>query len=284
MSAPVITILLPTYNRREFLPRALSDLKAQTFQDWICLVINDGGDDVADLVSAAADPRFIYHNRAHLGKSAQLNWAMGQISTKYVGYADDDDEIFPNHVEELYRAAEASGRGFSCSRMTTTVLSPEGCVVGKIPASTEPIVWENVRYCHNLCGIAQLTALHTYELVQRTGLYDEQMRILIDYDFLRRMVRLQEPAMVETVTAHHILRQKRDANGALSSISGLWWRDPTAAGQSLLRFFEKDPEALTRLYLDAGEGLRVSRKLSKLKKNFLIRSLLGMKRLLMRRK
>ncbi len=262
-----ITVLLPTFNRREYLPRALEDLKAQTFRDWRCVVVNDGGEPVGDLVVAAADPRFELHEREHLGKAAQMNWAMGGVATKYVAYADDDDEIYANHLETLYRTAEDSGREIACTRMKTTILGPDGEVVGEQPPSSAPITFETLRYCQNRCGAAQLTTIHTKSLAERAGGYDEAMRVFIDYDFIRRMVRLEEPAVADVVTANHLLRRKRGEGGDLASISGLWWRDPEEAGRSLIRFFEKDPAALTRLYLDAGEWRAAKERLEGIEKS-----------------
>lgn len=264
MSESKVTILLPTYNRREFLPKALEDLKKQTFREWTCLIVNDGGESVADIVAAAQDERFELHERPHLGKPAQLNWALGQVKTKFVTYADDDDEIYPIHLETLFAAAQRSEAGFACTRMKTTWVDPEGRVLSEIPASAERICFETLRYCHNACGVAQQTVFHSLELARRAGGYDESMQVLIDYDFIRRLVRLAEPVVVDTVTVNHIMRRKRAADGKLASISGLWWRDPEAAGRSLLAFFEKDPASLTRLYLDAGEGLAASRRLEKI--------------------
>ena len=262
MSDILVTVILPTYNRREFLPKALDDLKNQTYKDWRCLVINDGGESVADIVRAADDTRIELHEREHLGKPTQLNWALDQVTTKYVTYLDDDDDVYPFHLETLVNAALKSGKSLVSSRMTTTWLGPDGKAFRTDPASDSPIDYERLRYCHNTCGAAQYTILHTLDLARRAGPYDTRMKILIDYDFIKRLVALEEPYVVERVTIDHLMRPKFNADGTLASISGLWQRDPEAAGRSLLAFFEKDPSALTRLYLDAASKTRLERILA----------------------
>ena len=56
---PAIDVILPTYNRRAFLPTAIRCIQAQTLVDWRLLVVNDGGDDVSDIVASAAGPRVV---------------------------------------------------------------------------------------------------------------------------------------------------------------------------------------------------------------------------------
>ena len=95
MGRSEIDVLLPTFNRRKFLPRAIECIREQTFADWRLVVVNDGGEDVADIVADAGDSRIAYFNRPHLGKAAQLNFALAQTAAPYVAYMDDDDEVFP---------------------------------------------------------------------------------------------------------------------------------------------------------------------------------------------
>ena len=57
MTPPLITILLPTFHRRDFLPAAIRSIHDQSFANWRLLVLNDGGEDVADIVAGFGDPR-----------------------------------------------------------------------------------------------------------------------------------------------------------------------------------------------------------------------------------
>lgn len=240
-----IDVILPTYNRREFLPRAIGCVRNQTFGDWRLLVVNDGGEDVADVIDGFHDPRILYFNRPHAGKAAQLNYALGQVTAPYVSYMDDDDDVFPEHLERLLSAAERVGADFVYSDTYLTILDPDGKVVRRTVENTEDATAENIRI-HNRINHKQV--LHAKALAARIGGYDEELRILIDFDGIKRLFNAAErPFHLREITGEHFLRMEK-GTGTVSSISGLWRKDPAAAGRSLLRFFEKDPAALAALY------------------------------------
>ena len=240
-----IDVILPTYSRRTFLPRAIECIRRQTFRDWRLLVVNDGGEDVADIVTGFGDARIVYFDRPHAGKAAQLNFALGQVTAPYVAYMDDDDEVFPEHLEKLLSAAERVGADFVYADTYLTILDADGRVRRRTVENTEDATPENI-CLYNKINHKQV--LHAKELVDRAGGYDESMRILIDFDGIKRMMAAaRRPFHLREVTGEHFLRMDV-ATGTVSSISGLWEKDPTAAGRSLLTFFAKDPAALATLY------------------------------------
>ena len=240
-----IDVILPTYNRREFLPKAIGCILKQTFADWRLLVVNDGGEDVADIVAGFGDARIAYFDRPHAGKAAQLNFALAQVTAPYVAYMDDDDVVFPEHLEKLLSAAERVGADFVYSDTYLTVLDPEGNVLRRTVENELDAPYDEIRLYNR---INHKQVLHTKELVDRAGGYDESMRILIDFDGIKRMVgAARRPFHLREITGDHFLRMDA-ATGTVSSISGLWEKDPAAAGRSLLTFFAKDPAALAKLY------------------------------------
>lgn len=246
-----ITVIMPTFNRREFLPHALDCILRQTYRRWRMFVINDGGVDVADLVRAAGDARIEYFDRPHAGKAAQLNFALRHTDTRYVAYMDDDDEVFPEHLEKLHAAAERLGSDFVYSDTWQTVLGADGQLVSRTVENTDDVTFDGMRLFNR---INHKQILHTRELAERVGEYDESMRILIDFDYIKRLLRLaRNPFHLREVTGDHFLRTTSSAAIGGSAITGLWQRDPIAAGRSLLSFFEKDPESLGMLYRMIGE-------------------------------
>lgn len=245
-----VTVILPTYNRRAFLPHALDCFTAQTFRAWRLLVVNDGGEDVSDLVTARGDPRIEYFDRPHAGKPAQLNFALGLVESEFVSYMDDDDEVFPEHLEKLVSAARAQNADFVYSDTYQTILSPSGDVLRRIVENDRDAPWDEIRVFNR---VNHKQILHTKALADRVGPYDETLRILIDFDYIKRLAReADRPFHLREVTGDHFLRVDA-ATGEASSISGLWKRDPDAAGRSLLAFFAKDPGALAALYRTSAE-------------------------------
>ena len=247
MGEPAITVLLSTYNRRAFLPAAIESVRMQTFGDWRLLAANDGGEDVSDVVGAYGDPRIEYFDRPHLGKAAQMNFLMRKVESRYVGYMDDDDVMLPRHLEALVGAAESSGASFVYSDLRRVFLSPSGRVVKTDVPAVRDVGFDDIRM---LNAIGHPLVAHTKELADRIGPYDERLRILIDYDYIRRLAKAARPVHVREVTYEYRLRLKSDDMRDFNSVSGLWKSSPETAGRSLLALFEKDPAALSMLYQD----------------------------------
>jgi len=240
-----VTIIMPTYNRRKYLRRALDCIVSQRFADWRLLVVNDGGEDVSDLVLDCKDRRIDYVSREHAGKAAQLNFAMGTVESEFVAYMDDDDEVFPEHLEELVRAADENAADFVYSDTFLTQVDLTGKVMWRTVENAEDVTPEMIRLVNR---INHKQILHTKALADKVGPYDEKMKVLIDYDYIKRLaLAAKRMVHVRKTTGDHILRMN-PTTGAYESISGIWSRDPAAAGRSLLSFFEKDPEALAQLY------------------------------------
>ncbi len=257
---PDITILMSTYNRRKYLPIVLKDLQAQTLSNWKLIIVNDGGNDVQDIVAGFSDSRMVYQNRQHAGKAAQLNYALNLVESKYIGYLDDDDRVMPNHYELLYNAAEKNGAEFVYSNVQPVVRNyKDDSIVEEWPVNDEDIEWSDIRL-HN--KINHSTILHTKSLAEKVGRYDERMQVLIDFDYIKRLAFLEKPFHVHAATYQWNLRQNE--KGQVQSISGIWEKDPIEAGRSLLAFFEKDPVSLSKCYQENLEIHKIKKQLKNL--------------------
>jgi teichuronic acid biosynthesis glycosyltransferase TuaG len=89
------SILMPALNVQDVLPRALSSLQAQSFDDWEVLIVDDGSKDNTAAVAqefADADPRIKlirhYHQR---GAAAARNTALENATGRFIAFLDADD-------------------------------------------------------------------------------------------------------------------------------------------------------------------------------------------------
>ena len=240
---PAVTVLLPTYNRRDYLPHAIESIVAQTFRDWRMIVANDGGEDVSDIVAGFNDPRVEYVNLPHKGKAGVLNAVLKMVESEYVSYMDDDDEVFPDHLRLLYATAVRNKVGFVYSDTYLTRVDKSTGKVLNERIENERDVTPDMLRIQNFINHKQI--IHRKELSDRIGGFDEELPILIDFDFIRRLAFAEAPHHLRKVTGRHFLRM----DGAVAtSITGLWLRDPEACGRALLRIYSKTPADLAYAY------------------------------------
>ena len=101
-NTPLISVILPTFDRADLLPRSIASVLAQTFTDWELIVIDDGStDNTADVVAAwqQRSGRIRYVRQANQGVGAARNRGVAEARGEYIACLDSDDEYRPAHLE-----------------------------------------------------------------------------------------------------------------------------------------------------------------------------------------
>ncbi len=98
-NVPVISIVIPLYNKGKYIARALDSVFAQTFEDYEVIVVDDGStDNGPDVVRQYADLRLRLIKQANAGPGAARNRGIKESNAKYVAFLDSDDEWLPNFL------------------------------------------------------------------------------------------------------------------------------------------------------------------------------------------
>ena len=120
MSAPLVSIIIPSYNRADLLPRAVESVLRQTHANVEVIVVDDGSRDAtgAYLASLAHEPRLVsYVHTTNHGQNAALNTGLVFAHGDYIGFCDSDDELLPTFVARFLERFEADpGLGAVYSR------------------------------------------------------------------------------------------------------------------------------------------------------------------------
>lgn len=115
-SSPLVSIIIPTFNREDLILETLDSVLAQTYQNWECLVIDDGSTDRTARLEdelVRKDPRFQYHLRPALypkGACCARNYGFSLSKGEYIQWLDDDDLLAPAKLELQVKALENSDK------------------------------------------------------------------------------------------------------------------------------------------------------------------------------
>jgi glycosyltransferase involved in cell wall biosynthesis len=104
-----VSVIIPAYNYGRFLPDALESLRAQTYSDWECIVVDDGSTDDTTAVlrvAAANDSRLRCVSQANAGPSAARNRGIAESVGDYIQFFDADDVLPPTKLEAQVRVME----------------------------------------------------------------------------------------------------------------------------------------------------------------------------------
>ncbi len=96
------SIIIPTYNRAVFLPKAIESVLAQTFPDWELIIVDDGStDNTREVVSQYKDERITYIYQENAERSAARNKGIVHAKGEYVCFLDSDDYYLENFLNDL---------------------------------------------------------------------------------------------------------------------------------------------------------------------------------------
>lgn len=106
---PYFSIILPTYNRAHFLPKAIESVLAQTFEDWELVIVDDGStDNTKEVVLAYQDPRIVYFYQENQERSAARNNGMSKAKGDFICFLDSDDYYLPEKLNNYKDAIDAN--------------------------------------------------------------------------------------------------------------------------------------------------------------------------------
>ncbi len=103
MNRPAVSIVMPTFNSADTLPRAIESVADQTFGDWELIVIDDGSTDetprITEAYASRLGSRFLVCRQAHHGCCRARNLGIDRASGEYVAFLDADDAFAPTKLE-----------------------------------------------------------------------------------------------------------------------------------------------------------------------------------------
>ncbi len=101
----LVSIIIPTFNRAYLILETLQSIINQSYQNWECLIIDDGSNDntkeiIQNIIKK--DSRFQYFERPinkQKGVSACRNIGFEKSKGEFINFVDSDDIVLPNHIE-----------------------------------------------------------------------------------------------------------------------------------------------------------------------------------------
>lgn len=201
MKNSLVSIILPTYNRAEYLGRALESVLSQTYARWECRIIDDGStDDTEAVVGRYADPRIHYRRQANQGVSGARNTGLAECEGEVAALLDSDDEWLPRKLEtqlaymaehgyEICQTEEIWYRGGKRVNQPARYAKPEGWF---FEASLE------------MCLISPSCTMFTRRAWEVMGPFDTAMPSCEDYDmWLRACLHFPVGLVREPLTRKH---------------------------------------------------------------------------------
>ena len=207
-AAPLVSIVVRTYDRPALLERALASLAAQEYRPLEAIVVNGGGPDVRELVERFSDRISVRYvaatHRTKIGESSNLG--VRAASGKYVGYLDDDDLLYPDHVRRAVEVLERTGAVAAYGNCVGEYLD----IVDEIPSligytmfldrafSQDDLFVRNVAPIHSI--------VHRRDAAVAQGLFDESFTVCDDWELWIRLAQTGDFVHIDRATCEYSWR------------------------------------------------------------------------------
>lgn len=184
MEKPFFSIIIPTYNREEFLKIAVYSVINQNFSDFELIVVDDGSTDgTKTMLENINDPRLRFYTNKHAGVSAARNFGLTQAQGEFICFLDSDDRFRKQKLEithyyikkipecKIFHTDEIWYRSGSLLPQKNYHAKPTGSI------------FENSL---KLCCVSISTVAIKKDVFNTIGTFDESMPACEDYDFWLR--------------------------------------------------------------------------------------------------
>ncbi|MBI4763942.1 MAG: glycosyltransferase, partial [Deltaproteobacteria bacterium] len=199
---PLVSVIVPTYNRPDQLVSAVRSIRAQTYRKVEIIVVNDNGVDVADRLgplNTDNNIHYIKHSR-NRGLAAARNTGIRASRGKYLAYLDDDDLFYPDHLDTLVRFLEADDHqvAYTDAYRAHQVKEKDVYRVFKrdVPYSFD-FDYDRILETN---FVPVLCFVHARSCLDAVGLFDESLKRLEDWDLWIRMSRKFRFAHIPKIT------------------------------------------------------------------------------------
>ncbi len=116
MSKPLVSVIIPVFNREEFVEEAVQSILNQTIQDFEILIVDDcSSDNSVAIIENIKDSRIkLFKNDRHKGVSISRNIAIENVKGKYIAFMDSDDISHPKRFEKQIGFLESNPHVKAC--------------------------------------------------------------------------------------------------------------------------------------------------------------------------
>lgn len=198
------SIIIPTYNRIDFLEKALESINSQTFRNYEIMLVNDNppDKDKIDKLSAKFDKITVIHHEYTRGGNAARNTGILNSDGELIAFLDDDDIWLPKKLSEhleVHRQHPNVGLVFSeCLYVYNNPTIKDHATSSNVPVNVIEAM-RKASFCPATSSIVSITR----ECIKKCGLFDENLTSFQDWDYWFRLAHNFEFIHISKILVHY---------------------------------------------------------------------------------
>ncbi len=174
-----ISVIIPTHNRAQLLPRALDSVLNQTLPPKEVIVVDDGSTDGTGTLLSEQYPQCIYLQQPNRGVSSARNQGIETATGEWIAFLDSDDEWLPGKLAAQQAAIASQSDCRICHTEEIWIRNGRRVNAMKKHAKSGGHIFLN---CLPLCVISPSSVVIHRSLFSKIGRFDETLPACEDYD------------------------------------------------------------------------------------------------------
>lgn len=186
---PKVSVIIPTYNRRDYLQEAVTSVLTQTYDDYEVIVVDDGSTDcTGEMLTARFGNQIQYVWQENQGESVARNRGIEMSSGKFIAFLDSDDLWLPDKLAEQVPILDTE-RNVGMVFCQSWIINKTGHRIDERPFGRDIDVvklnFETLCFHNKISGPS--TTMIRRSVFEKIGLFDPEIRFGEDWDLWLRM-------------------------------------------------------------------------------------------------
>ncbi len=207
---PFFSVIIPVYNKANFVEKTIQSVLNQTFQDFEIVIINDGSTDESEnIILKIKDPRLKYFTTNNNGVARARNFGIENSNSSFVCFLDADDIWHDEFLESFYQyiTSNSNQKVFSCAIDIETknkifhanYAIPKNNSAFEIldffdSSNKEPILWTS-------------SSVFSKSVFNEIGVFDSTIKIAEDTDLWIRIGLKYKILFIKKILARYVFDQ-----------------------------------------------------------------------------
>jgi glycosyltransferase involved in cell wall biosynthesis len=188
--APMVSVIIPTYNGLPYLKQAVESVLAQTHKDFILYIVDDGSTDkgaTEKYVKALGDPRVRYLRKKNGGQSTARNYAIKISTSPFIAFIDADDVWRPNKLKRqlaLFTNRPELGLAYGFCKL----IDANNKQIGEVVYKKRGYLFKHLLGGNRIAGSASMVLVRR-EVFDKVGTFRSDFKVGDDWDMWLRIAK-----------------------------------------------------------------------------------------------